>query len=129
VKQKSNHHQVNGLETKALSNGKNNLTIFIWKQNPDTGEYEKVPFHFDPDQTFFERWITVDSEKISPDQFWSEYVDYQYFPSNKSQTTNTHYNEDILDAIDMIVDEMDDYPEANSIIKNIQNNLGGDNED
>ena len=96
-----------------MSNGKKDLSIFQWKMNPDTGEYEAVPLNITPDD-FWNRWVTY---KDSPFEQW-----------RKWEEEYTYYNEDVLDAIDMVVDEMPNYPEANSIISQIKRNIGGNDD-
>jgi len=113
-----------------LSNGKKkDISIFIWKQNSDTGEWEKVPFDFTPD---FKSWVTVDSQKITPDEFWTNHVQYKnsaYEQWRNWQEEYIYYDDTILDAIDMVVDDMNSYPEARMIINYIRNNLGAKDED
>ena len=95
-----------------MSNGKKS-PLFKFKQNPLTGEWEAVPLN------------------ISPDEFWDRYVDYTELPFaqwQKWEQEYTYYNEDVLDAIDMVVDEMYSYPEANSIINQIKRNIGGNDD-
>jgi len=101
------------LEITKLSNGKKDLSIFQWKKNPDTGEYEAVPLNITPDD-FWDRWVTY---KDSPFEQW-----------RKWEEEYTYYNEDVLDAIDMLVDDMDSYPDARMIINYVRNNLGEDDE-
>ena len=96
-----------------LSNGKKDLSIFQWKLNPNTGEYEAVPLNITPDD-FWDRWVTY---KDSPFEKWRQWEE-EY----------TYYNEDVLDAIDMLVDDMDSYPDARMIINYIRNNIGEDDE-
>jgi hypothetical protein len=99
-----------------LSNGKKDLSIFQWKFNPDTGEYERheVPLIY-----------------IKPDDFWDRWVKYEDYPFEQWREWEklyTYYNEDVLDAIDMVVDDMDSFPEATTIIKQIKRNIGGNDE-
>jgi hypothetical protein len=96
-----------------LSNGKRDLSIFQWKLNPDTGEYEAVPLNITPEE-FRDRWV--------------KYDDYPFEQWREWEKLYTYYNEDVLDAIDMVVDDMDSFPEANSIIKQIKRNIGGNDE-
>jgi len=97
-----------------LSNGKKDLSIFQWKMNPVTGEYEAVPLNISPED-FWERWV--------------RYEDYPFEQWRKWEEEYTFYNEDVLDAIDMMIDEMDSYPDARMIINYVRNNLGANDED
>lgn len=97
-----------------LSNGKKDISIFQWKMNPETGEYEAVPLNISPED-FWERWV--------------RYEDHPFEQWRKWEEEYTFYNEDVLDAIDMMVDEMDSYPDARMIINYVRNNLGANDED
>ena len=96
-----------------MSSGKRDLSIFQWKKNPETGEYEAVPLNISADD-FWERWVKYEDSPFEKWRQWEQ--DY------------TYYNEDVLDAIDMLVDDMDSYPDARMIINYVRNNIGGDDE-
>lgn len=92
-----------------MSSGKKDLSIFTWKFNKETGQYEVVPVEY-----------------INPDQFWTRHVKYEKSPFDKwRQWENdwTWYCEDVLDTIDVLVNDMESYPDARKIINYIRTNL------
>ena len=95
-----------------MSNGKqNDISLFRWRFNEETGKYEPEPI------------------RITPEEFWQRQSRYQDTELYYWNEIHDYYDEIVLDAIDLCVDDMQYYPEARQIINYIKNNLGEDNED
>jgi len=95
-----------------LSNGKrDDISLFRWRFNEETGKYEPEPI------------------RITPEEFWQRQTSYQNTELFYWNEVHHYYDDIVLDAIDMCVDDMQYYPEARQIINYIKNNLGEDNED
>ena len=81
-----------------LSNGKKkDISLFQWRLNKETGKYEQVPVEF--------------HQRITPRQFWDSYA---------WKHIRTHYDEDVMWAVEELLDEMPVYPEARMIMNRIR---------